>query len=99
MATTVQAKNVDVKQLLPLEEYLAVLVQEFPTPIRATLLAEKSNRTKAAVTKVRERLLNVCDKTVMALDKGFLLLGNVDVIFALFLVFAANGQHQEFLSS
>ena len=85
--------------LHPLIIYLSVLVERYPSPIRSVDLAAKADRTKAAITKVRQRLLSVCDTRVMALDKGFVLKADFGTFVRLFMAFVSSGRRQEFLSS
>ncbi len=87
------------RALVALEEYLEVLADEYPNPINASSLARKMNKSKAAVTKVRARLLWVCDRTKMALDRAFVLRLDLDTAYLLLLVSAANGRHRSFLAS
>lgn len=93
------ANQVDAKSLIPLVSYLTVLTEEYPNPIRASVLAQKTSRSKAAVTKVRERLLQVCDVREMAMGTGFRLVPTFDAFLSLFLVFSANGEERKFLGS
>lgn len=92
-------KQPEARELLQLVEYLAVLADAYPSPVNSTSLAHRLGKSKAAVTKVRERLLKVCDKTKMALDRAFVLRPDLDTVGVLLLVFAANGKHERFLKS
>jgi hypothetical protein len=92
-------KDLSIKELITLYDYLAVLVEAYPEPVRATDLAERADKTKPAITKMRDRLMKVCDIKAMALEKGFILASSSDIFINLFLAFAANGRHQQFLSS
>jgi hypothetical protein len=89
----------DIRTLIALESYLTVLVREYPRPIRPVELANKTQHTKAAVSKLRVKLLKLCDERTMALDRGFLLKSDFPVLANLFQVFALTGKHREFLSS
>jgi hypothetical protein len=91
--------QVDLKSLIPLTPYLTVLTAEYPNPIRASGLAQKTSRSKAAVTKVKGRLLQVCDVREVALGAGFRLLPTFDAFLNLFMVFSANGEARRFLGS
>jgi hypothetical protein len=91
--------QIDAKSLISLMPYLNVLTEEYPNPIRASALAQKTSKSKAAVTKVKERLLQVCDVREMALGAGFRLLPTFDAFWNLFLVFSANGETRRFLGS
>ena len=85
--------------LYPLIGYLSILVQEYPHPIRAVKLAERTTYTKAAVSKVRQRLMTVCDINRMVFDKGFVLRADMETFVNIFTSFVSRGKQQEFLSS
>jgi len=92
-------ENVDVKSLIVLDRYLAILLESYPKPIRAAELAEKAKTSKSAITKIRERLLSVCDPKAMLFERGFVLSSDDGPLQSLFLVFAGTGRHRQFLSS
>ena len=92
-------KEVDVKNLLPLAKYLLILVESYPHPIRANVLAEKTSHSKAAISKIRDRLMKICDPDLMAFEKGFVLSQNFNLIPSIFIVLLANGNHKKFLTS
>lgn len=92
-------KEIDVKTLLPLAKYLLILVESYPEPIRASNLAEKTGHSKAAISKVRERLMQLCDHDNMVFQKGFVLSQNFNFIPSIFIVLLAHGNHKKFLSS
>ncbi len=92
-------KEPDIKSLMPLEKYLSILVDSYPEPMRASELAKKTGHSKAAITKIRERLLRLCDTKSMLFEKGFVLHQDFNIIPSLFIVFLANGNHKRFLSS
>lgn len=91
--------QLDIKTLMPLEKYLEILVNTFPDPIRASDLAKETGHSKAAISKIRKRLLQICDPKPMLFEKGFVLTQNVNNVPLLFFVFLANGKHKRFLSS
>ena len=92
-------KEPDIKSLMPLEKYLSILVDSYPEPMRASDLAKKTHHSKAAISKIRERLLQLCDTKSMLFEKGFVLHQDYNLIPSLFFVFLANGNHKRFLSS
>lgn len=92
-------EQIDIKSLIPLEKYLEVLVDAYPDPVRASDLAKKTGHSKAAISKIRKRLLQICDPKPMLFEKGFVLTQNVNNMPLLFFVFLANGRHKRFLSS
>lgn len=89
----------DLRSVLSLLPYLSVLLEQYPNPVRAVELARRTARTKAAVTKVRERLLEACDANEMAFERGFRLSATFDVFVTLLVAYAANGKQREYLSS
>lgn|GEM_PF-6085406 len=91
--------TLDTKSLLPLEKYLETLVKTYPTPIRANELADKTGYSKAAVSKIRDRLLQICDQNIMLFDKGFVLSDSLNILPQIFIVFLAHGKHRSFLAS
>ena len=92
-------KDIDIKSILPLAKYLLVLVESYPDPIRANMLAEKTGHSKAAITKIRDRLMQLCDPDQMVFEKGFVLKQNFNLIPSVFIVLLAHGDHKKFLSS
>ena len=92
-------KDVDPKNLLPLAKYLLILVESYPQPIRANVLAEKTGHSKAAISKIRERLMQVCDPDPMVFEKGFVLSQNFNLIPSIFIALLAHGSHKRFLTS
>ena len=92
-------KEVDVKNLLPLAKYLLILVESYPQPVRAHVLAEKTRHSKAAISKIRDRLMEICDPDPMAFEKGFVLSQSFNLIPSIFIVLLAHGNHKKFLTS
>lgn len=91
--------KIDVKSLITLDRYLAILLDEYPNPIKAAELAQKTGKSKPAISKIRDRLLQVCDVNAMLFKKGFVLYPDIPTLQGLFLVFSATGRHRKFLSS
>ena len=85
--------------MLPLAKYLLILVESYPLPIRANVLAEKTGHSKAAISKIRERLMQICDPDPMIFEKGFVLSQNFNLISSIFITLLAHGSHKRFLSS
>ena len=94
-----EKEKLDVKSLIALDEYLTILLEAYPQPVRAFELADKTDKSKAAVSKIRERLIAVCEANTLLLNKGFVLRSDTQSLKNLFLVFAATGRHRKFLSS
>jgi hypothetical protein len=94
-----QRPQTDLKALLPLEPYVSVLVDTYQDPIKATELAKRVGHTKAAVTKVRDRLLDLCDKDKMLFGHGFVLRNDLDTFVRSFIILALSGKHKRFMAS
>ena len=92
-------EELDVKALYPLVKYLIVLVDSYPEPLRASELAKKTGHSKAAISKIREKLLKICDPNPMLFKKGFILSRSFNLLPSVFIVFLAHGQQKKFLSS
>lgn len=92
-------KEPEQRSLIPLIKYLEILVDSYPEPIRAIELADKTDHTKAAISKIRDRLLQLCDKNRMVFEKGFVLSESSNLIPQIFIVFLAHGKHRRFLRS
>lgn len=88
-----------IKSSLHLLRYLEALVDEFPHPIRATQLAKLVGVTKASITKMHKRLLDLCDTKISASSKSFVLKSDPETLAKVFLLFALTGSHREFLRS
>jgi len=91
--------KIDTRSLLSLEKYIVVLVENYPQQLRAVDLAKKTDSTKPAITKIKNRLVQICDLKSYAFNRSFVLSPSDDVLVNLFLVFAANKHHKKFLSS
>jgi len=91
--------KVDAKSLIHLEKYVSVLTDTYPQPVRATELAKKTHTSKPAITKIKDRLMQICDVRTFAFEHGFVLSFKWDVLYNLFIVSAANKHHKQFLSS
>lgn len=91
--------ELDAKHLLPMIKYIEILVENYPDPLRANELAEKTGHSKAAISKIRNKLIQLCDSNKFAFEKGFVLSENSSLFPQLFIVFLANGKHRKFLAS
>ncbi|WKT58517.1 hypothetical protein QVH35_03795 [Candidatus Nitrosotenuis chungbukensis] len=99
MVDKAKGAKTDIKSLIVLEDYLSILLEAYPNPIRATDLAKKTDKSKAAISKIRKRILQVCDPKTMIFGRSFLLSDDLNTLQTLFVVFAAAGKHRQFLSS
>lgn len=79
LQTTEQLHEMDA-----VEKYIEVLLDKFPVPITQTELAEEASVTKSAVSKIRERLVALCDINVLAYEKKLLLSSDSRVFSQLF---------------
>ncbi len=94
-----KGSNIVGRQSASLLRYLRVLVREYPTPVRATQLAVLSGVTKASITKMHDRIIDLCDTKVAATTRAFLLRSDNDTFAKTFLIFSLAGIHREFLRS
>jgi len=67
-----------------MEKYIEVLLDKFPVPITQTELAEEASVTKSAVSKIRERLVAICDINILAYEKKLLLSSDSRIFTQLF---------------
>lgn len=82
-----------------LKRYLSILINEYPHSIKASQLSHLAGVTKASVTKVRQRLLSLCNTKEAASKRSFVLKSDVETFFKIFMVFALTGSHREFFIS
>jgi hypothetical protein len=73
-----------------IERYIEVLLDKFPVPITQTELAEEASVTKSAVSKIRERLVAICDINTLAYEKRLLLSTNSRIFTQLFFFLVFN---------
>lgn len=61
MTAVQKRENNDLEQFERLTSYIEVLMDTYPKPITRKELARKANVSQAAITKVKDRLLKLCD--------------------------------------
>ncbi|HLH45488.1 MAG TPA: hypothetical protein VKV31_01860 [bacterium] len=86
-------------QFTALTRYLKILINEYPKPLRASILAAKAKTSKAAVTKVKPRLTLLCARTPNRLKRTLILKTDADTFITLALIFLAAGEHRVFFHS
>lgn len=72
------------ESLKSLSRYIEVLVDQYPVPITQSRLAEKSAVTKSAISKVRDRLLELCDMRVIAYERKMVLKSDFETFAKIF---------------
>lgn len=86
-------------QFTALTRYLKILINEYPKPLRASILAAKAKTSRAAVTKVKPRLTLLCEHTPNRLKRTLILKADADTFITLALIFLASGEHRVFFHS
>jgi len=72
--TTIQnVKNDDLRQFEGLTNYIEVLMSTFPTPITRKELAQKTGVSQAAITKIKKRLLELCEPNALIFSSKLIL--------------------------
>jgi len=79
----------ELDEMTSIERYIEALLDEFPNPITQKELAEKTAVTKSAISKVRSKIVALCNVTVLGYQKK-LLLGSDQETFSRLLLFFFN---------
>jgi hypothetical protein len=87
----------NMKTLEGLTNYLDVLVESYPDPINSTQLADKAGVSKAAVSKVGDRLFYFCSHKMLAYKR--FILRTDDVPAKLFVLYITKLKPARFLNS
>lgn len=85
--------------LKPLIDYIEILANEYPNPISQTELANKSLKSKSAITKIKERLFDLCDKDILAFQRKMVLKTDFETFGKLFTLFLLESRIQNLLKS
>jgi len=72
------------ESLKSLNKYVEVLVDQYPVSMTQTELAQKSGVTKSAISKVRNRLLELCDMRVVAFERKMVLRSDFETFERIF---------------
>ena len=83
------------ESLKTLSRYIEVLVNEYPLPITQSELAKKSSVTKSAVSKIRDRLLELCDMRVIAYEKKMVLKSDLETFAQIFHLYFRQSKAQK----
>ena len=86
-------------EMSSMEKYIEVLLNKFPTPITQKELAEETFVTKSAISKIRDRIVTLCDIKVLGYEKKLLLSSNAETFTKLSLFFLSRLKLQVFLKS
>jgi hypothetical protein len=74
-------------ELNSIEKYIEVLLNKFPNSITQTELAKESLVTKPAISKIRDKLVPLCDLKVLGYKKKLLLSSDSETLFKLIFFF------------
>ena len=83
------------ESLKSLTRYIEVLVDQYPVPITQSGLAEKSVVTKSAISKVRDRLLELCDMRVIAYERKMVLKSDFETFAKIFHLYFLQSKAQK----
>jgi hypothetical protein len=74
LSTNQEDGTEDLHEYEPLINYIDVLIESFPKPITRKELAKKTGVSTAAITKVGDRLLKLCDRNALVFSHKIILL-------------------------
>lgn len=75
-----------------LMKYVMVLLRSYPKPISHEELAKELDYTPAAISKVKDKLLELCDKPIYAFKRKFLLSLEQETVVSVFIQFFFRGE-------
>lgn len=87
------------ESLKTLNKYIEVLVNEYPVPITQSELANKSSVTKSAVSKIRSRLLELCDMRIIAYERKMVLKSDFETLAKVFHLYFLQSNVQKLFES
>lgn len=93
------AQSITPFDLSPLEHYLVILAEEYPRSITSSELAHRAGVSRPAVSKIRSRLMRICQEDEMLYKRRFLLKDDTDTIWALGYAFGFQGHLKAYLRS
>jgi len=82
-----------------LSKYVQALVEAYPSPITQSELAEKSSVTKSAISKVRDKLLDLCNMRVVAFERKMVLKTDFDTFVKIFHLYFLESKTREYFQS
>lgn len=80
----------ELDELNSIANYIEILLNKFPNPITQTELAKEASVTKSAISKIREKLVTICDLKFLAYEKKLLLSLDSKIFVKLFFFFVFN---------
>ena len=89
----------ELDEMSSMERYIEVLLEKFPTPITQKELAHETAVTKSAISKIRDRIVLLCDIEVLGYEKKLLLSSKTETFTRLLLFFFSRLKPQVFLKS
>lgn len=87
------------ESLKTLNKYIKVLVNEYPVPITQSELANKSSVTKSAVSKIRDRLLELCDMRIIAYERKMVLKSDFETFAKVFHLYFLHSKARKLFNS
>lgn len=98
MSINDSGENDDPREFEPLINYTDVLIESFPKPISRKELAQKTGVSTAAITKIGNRLLKLCDKNALVFGHKLILLKD-ETYWKLFSVYFFRQRLPQFILS
>ena len=87
------------ESLKSLSRYIEVLVDQYPVPLTQSELAEKSAVTKSAISKIRDKLLELCNMRVIAYQRKMLLKSDFETFSKIFHLYFLQSKAQKLFMS
>ena len=87
------------ESLESLNKYVETLVKAYPSPMTQSELADKSSVTKSAISKIRGRLLDLCDMRVVAFERKLVLKADFETFAKIFHLYLLQSRTEEFFQS
>lgn len=89
----------ELDEMSSMERYIEVLLGKFPRPITQKELAHETSVTKSAISKIRDRIVLLCDVKILGYEKKLLLSSKTETFTKLLLFFFSRLKPQVFLKS
>lgn len=89
----------DAKRLASVIRYVEALWNKYPNPITRVELAKSTGVSKAAITKVKDKIFDVCQVEALARNSKFVLRKDLNTINTVFLTSLLSGRLSSFLQS
>jgi len=93
-----QVQQITIEELNSLSKYLWVLIDSYPTPINQSEIANRTDVSRSAITRIKNSLNRLCDLKSLAYERKMVLKNDFDTRFLLVFHFLWNGTLTEFKS-